>query len=163
MASQAWAPTQHAFDAVLATLRSPSTLALFDPFGKFPLIIETDASNVGIGAVLSQHGSDGVLRPLAFLSKKLANAERNYTTTEKELLAIVFAAMRCRPYLTGNSVHVFTDHAALRYILGAKDLTGRLARWTVALSCFNLTISSEADNLADALIWPKNEFGQDGD
>ena len=75
-------------------------------------IIETDASEVCIGGVLQQDGGNG-LQPVAFYSKKLVGAPRNYATHERELLAIVVAIKKWRPYLDGKRTRVVTDHSPL--------------------------------------------------
>ncbi|RVW83925.1 Retrovirus-related Pol polyprotein from transposon 297 [Vitis vinifera] len=74
------------------------------------------------------------------LSKTLNEAQRNYTTTEKELLAVVFALDKFRAYLVGSSIVVFTDHSALKYLLTKQDAKARLIRWILLLQEFNLQI-----------------------
>ncbi|MHC5924270.1 Ty3/Gypsy family RNase HI domain-containing protein, partial [Streptococcus pyogenes] len=69
--------------------------------------------------------------PVYYSSKTMNEAQRNYTVTEKELLAIVFAMEKFRPYLMGSKVIVHTDHAALRYLMTKKDSKARLMRWVL--------------------------------
>ncbi|XP_042948598.1 uncharacterized protein LOC122281293, partial [Carya illinoinensis] len=92
-----------------------------------PFEIMCDASDFAIGAVLGQ-------------SRTLNEAQLNYTTTEKEMLAVVFACDKFRSYLIGTKVIVFTDHAALRYLFGKKDAKPRLIRWILLLQEFDLEI-----------------------
>ena len=78
-----------------------------------------------------------------YASKTLNNAEMNYTTTEKELLAVVFACEKFRSYLVGSPVVVFSDHAALKYLLSKKDSKARLVRWILLLQEFYITIKDK--------------------
>ncbi|KAL6321150.1 hypothetical protein AAG906_012922 [Vitis piasezkii] len=98
-----------------------------------------DASDFAIGAVLSQR-EDGKPYVIYYASKTLNKAQRNYTTTEKELLAIVFALNKFRAYLVGSFIIVFTDHSALKYLLTKQDAKARLIRWILLLQEFNLQI-----------------------
>ena len=75
-----------------------------------------------------------------YANKTLNEAQRNYTTTEKELLAVVFALDKFRAYLVGSSIVVFTDHSALKYLLTKQDAKARLIRWILLLQEFNLQI-----------------------
>ena len=75
-----------------------------------------------------------------YASKTLNEAQRNYTTIEKELLAIVFALDKFRAYLVGSFIIVFTDHLALKYLLTKQDAKARLIRWILLLQEFNLQI-----------------------
>ena len=93
-----------------------------------PFTLTTDASNVGLGAVLSQPDDGGNLRPVAYASKKLTDAEMNYHSTEKEALAIIWALRAFRPYLLGAELTVETDCQAAVYIFNTKEPTGRIAR-----------------------------------
>nr|CAN77500.1 hypothetical protein VITISV_032143 [Vitis vinifera] len=98
-----------------------------------------DASDFAIGAVLGQR-EDGKPYVIYYASKTLNEAQRNYTTTEKELLAVVFALDKFHPYLVGSFIIVFTDHSALKYLLTKQDAKARLIRWILLLQEFDLQI-----------------------
>ena len=150
-------PVQEAFVALKKTLASPAVLAL--PKLSENFIIHSDASIVGIGGVISQlfpgeNSQPPVERPVAFYSRSLSTAEKRYSVTELELLAIVFLVAKVRHWILGKSTRVITDHSALHYLLTAPDLKGRLARWKIALDQFDLTILYRKGSLngnADAL------------
>ena len=78
-----------------------------------------------------------------YASRTLNDAQLNYTTTEKELLAIVFAFEKFRPYLIGNKVIVFTDHTAIKYLLEKKEAKPRLIHWVLLLQEFDLEIKDK--------------------
>src|SRR5690606_36996932 len=90
-------------------------------------------------AVLAQNFELGE-RPIAYLSRGLSDAEKNYTTTEKECLSAIVALKRWKPYLQAAKLTLFTDHAALLYLLNYPSPTGRLARWYFELSQFSLDV-----------------------
>ena len=92
----------------------------------------TDASDVGLGFVLSQHDDNGIERVVAYGSRSLTPRERNYATTEKEVLAIHYGAQYFRLYLLGRKFTMVTDHNALRW-LNTIEPKGRLARWLMVL------------------------------
>ena len=94
-----------------------------------PFTVETDASISGVGAVLSQVQEDGKLHPVAFASRSLSTAEKNYSVTELETLAVVWALTRFHSYLYGQTVTVMMDHAAVRAILETPNPSGKHARW----------------------------------
>ena len=96
-----------------------------------------DASDYAVGAVLGQR-KDKKHHVIYYASQTLNSAQMNYTTTKKELLAVVFALDKFRSYLMGTSIVVFTDHADLRYLLSKKDAKARLIRWILLLQEFNL-------------------------
>ena len=96
-----------------------------------------DASDFAIGAVLGQR-EDGKPYVIYYASKTLNEAQRNYTTTEKELLAVVFALDKFCAYLVGCFIVVLTDHSALKYLLAKQDTKARLIRWILLLQEFNL-------------------------
>jgi transposase InsO family protein len=122
---------QKAYDDLLGQLMSPPVLRLPD-FGK-EFLVRTDASDYAVGGVLMQE-HDGQMMPVAFYSKKLTKAEKNYTTTEKEALAVVRAIKQWWFYLDGRKFVIETDHSALRSVLKSKEPTGRIARWVMRLS-----------------------------
>ena len=86
---------------------------------------------------------DGKLHAIYYASKTLDPAQMNYATTEKELLAVVFAIEKFRPYLLGSRVIVHTDHAALRYLMVKKDAKPRLIRWILLLQEFDLEVKDK--------------------
>ncbi|KAL8598384.1 hypothetical protein ACOMHN_032661 [Nucella lapillus] len=102
-------------------------------------VLRTDASDKGIGAVLLQE-RDGDLRPVAYSSKKLNNAEQNYSTIEKECLGVVWAIKKFEPYLYGSHFILETDHRPLEYLKRAKTDNGRLMRWALQLQQHTFTL-----------------------
>lgn len=118
-----------------------------------PFILTTDASNVAIGAVLSQ-GKIGSDLPIAYASRTLNPAETNYSTIEKELFAIVWATKYFRPYLFGRKFTIITDHKPLQYLFSLKEPNSRLIRWKLKLEEFNYEVQYKKGSLntnADAL------------
>lgn len=116
-------------------------------------IIQCDASNGGVGAVLCQE-VDGTEQAVAFLSRKLNDRERKYSTSERELLSVVFAVEKFRPYIDGTHFIVVTDHSALKWLHKMKDPHGRLARWAMKLQQFDFEIihrPGKGNIVADAL------------
>jgi hypothetical protein len=103
-----------------------------------------DASDYAVGAVLGQR-KDKKPYMIYYASKTLNTAQMNYTTTEKELLAVVFACDKFRSYLIGSPIVVFSDHAALKYLLSKKDFKVRLVRWIFLLQEFDITIKDKKD------------------
>ncbi|KAL4136459.1 hypothetical protein QTP88_008007 [Uroleucon formosanum] len=104
-----------------------------------PFIVTTDASNTAIGAILSQ-GKIGTDLLITYASRTLNKAEKNYNTTEKELLAIVWAVKQFRPYLYGRKFTVVTDHKPLTWLFGVKDPGARLVRWRLQLEEFDYDV-----------------------
>nr|CAN61491.1 hypothetical protein VITISV_001646 [Vitis vinifera] len=105
-------------------------------------IVMCDASDFAIGVALGQR-EDGKSYVIYYASKTLNEAQRNYTTTKKELLAIVFALDKFRAYLVGSFIVVFTDHSALNYLLTKQYAKARLIRWIFLLQDFNLQIKDK--------------------
>ncbi|GKB59723.1 retrovirus-related pol polyprotein from transposon TNT 1-94 [Tanacetum coccineum] len=97
-----------------------------------PILIMCDASDYAIGAVLGQR-IEKHFRPIHYASKTMTGAESNYTTTEKEMLAVVYAFEKFRSYLIMNKSVVYTDHSALKYLFNKKDAKARLLRWVLLL------------------------------
>ncbi|KAM6592929.1 hypothetical protein CsatA_000632 [Cannabis sativa] len=112
------------------------------PNWELPFEIMCDASDYAIGAVLGQR-VDKVFRTIYYASRTLNDAQLNYATTEKEMLAIVFACDKFRPYLIGNKVIVYTDHSAIKYLMTKKDAKPRLIRWVLLLQEFDLEIKDK--------------------
>jgi hypothetical protein len=142
---------QQAFEQLKAAVSSAPCLAIPDPQREF--IVHTDASSYATGAVLMQQFSEG-LRPIAFLSKKMSAAERNYPVHEQELLAILNALKAWRHYLGGRRFTVLTDHQSLQYVETSAMATPRQMRWAAWLSEFDFSIRygrGDANVAADAL------------
>ena len=109
------------------------------PDWSLPFEIMCDASDYAVGAVLGQR-KNKKLHVIYYASRTLVDAQLNYTTTEKEMLAVVFAVDKFRAYLLGSKVIIFTDHSALKYLLAKKDAKPRLIRWVLLLQEFDLEI-----------------------
>ncbi|CAM4583905.1 unnamed protein product [Lepidochelys kempii] len=143
---------QKAFNKLKATLMSDPVLRAPD-FDK-PFLVTTDASEHGVGAVLMQKGPDQEFHPVVFLSKKLSERESNWSVTEKECYAIVYALEKLRPYVWGRRFHLQTDHAALKWLHTVKETNKKLLRWSLALQDFDFDIqhiSGASNKVADAL------------
>ena len=116
-------------------------------------ILDADASGVATGAVLSQVQA-GIARVIAYFCRALKKAERNYCVTSREHLAIVGGVRHFHSYLYGRKFLVRTDHGALRWLLGFKDLKGQLARWLEILGTYDYEVvyrSGSRHGNADAL------------
>jgi hypothetical protein len=110
---------------------------LYHPRFEEPFVIACDASTDAIGAILQQHHETG-LRPIAYWSRTLRGSERNYSPTEVEMLAIVEALKRFRPYvLNGQRLEVHSDHRALSHLMNSSETTPKLARWRAQISEYN--------------------------
>ncbi|XP_035545115.1 uncharacterized protein LOC118348198 [Juglans regia] len=131
---------QDAFDKLKILLTTAPIMQ--PPVWSTPFEIMCDASDVAIGAVLGQR-INKFPHVISYASKTLNGAQRNYSTTEKELLAIVFALDKFRTYILGSPVVVFTNHAALKYLLSKKDAKPRLIRWILLLQEFDLIIKDK--------------------
>jgi hypothetical protein len=119
-----------------------------------PFILFTDASGTGLGAILSQLNEHGKEIVIAYASRSLTPAERNYPITEQECLAIVWGIQHFHKYLTRKSFKVITDHSALKSLRTIENPTGRRARWIMKLQQFNFEIkhrSGRSNKNADAL------------
>ena len=116
-----------------------STPVLSYPQTEGQFIIDTEASNIGIGAVLQQN-QNGKVKVISYASKLLDKVQQKYSVTRKELLAIVTFLHQFRHYLLGNKFLIRTDHSALKWILSFKDPQGQLAKWLMTLSKYNFEI-----------------------
>ena len=109
------------------------------PDWKIPFEIMCDASDYAIGAVLGQI-LEKIPHVIYYARKTLNDAQLNYSTTEKELLVVVFALEKFRSYLLRSKIIVYSDHATLKYLLSKKDAKSRLIRWILLLQEFDLEI-----------------------
>ncbi|KAI3353378.1 hypothetical protein L3Q82_019911 [Scortum barcoo] len=138
-----WTPeAERAFTLLKSLFTSAPILSHPDPSLQF--IVEVDASETGIGAVLSQRCPvDQKVHPCAFFSRRLTPAERNYDVGNRELLAVVLALQEWRHWLEGaeQPFLVWTDHKNLAYLRSAKRLNPRQARWALFLSRFEFTLT----------------------
>ncbi len=124
-----------------AALVSAPILAYTTREGHF--VLSTDASDVGIGAVLAQEQEEGrrvAKKIIAYVSKTLSDSQRRYCTTNKELLAVVLAVELFKYYLTGRHVTVVTDHASLTWLRNFRESEGMVARWISRLQPFDFAI-----------------------
>ena len=134
-----WTPEcQEAFLKLRQRLCSAPILA-FPNFSK-PFILDTDASNTGIGGVLSQLDETGSEHVIAYASRTLSKAERRYCVTRRELLAVVTFTQQFRPYLLGKQFTLRTDHGSLTWLQSFKEPEGQLARWLEKLQEYQFTI-----------------------
>lgn len=101
-----------------------------------------DASNFAVGTILGQRIGKAS-HVIYYASRTLNDAQRNYSTTEKELLAVVFALEKFHPYLLSTKVIIYSDHVALRYLMTKKEAKPRLIRWILLLSEFNFEIKDK--------------------
>ena len=141
-----------AFDSLKRALGSAPILG-FPDFTR-PFIVDTDASNYGLGAVLSQIDPETGERHIHFASRTLNRAERRYSTTRKELLAVVWALKTFRPHLLGVRFLLRTDHNALVWLTNFKEPEGQVARWLEFLAEYTFDIehrSGKKHQNADAL------------
>ena len=112
------------------------------PNWQLPFEVMCDASDLAIGVVLDQR-EDGKPHVVYYARITLNEAQRNYTTTEKELLAVVYSLDKFRAYLVGSDIVIFTDHSTLKYLLTKQNAKARLIRWVFLLQEFNLQIKDK--------------------
>jgi hypothetical protein len=144
-------PAAVAFRRLKEAIVKGPVLILPDP--ALPFVVHTDASGFAVGAVLQQDQGQG-LQPIAFMSKKMADAETRYPVHEQELLAIIQALTSWRHYLHGSKFVVRTDHKSLQFFQTQPMLSGRQARWKDVLANFDFDIEyveGKANVVADGL------------
>jgi hypothetical protein len=136
-----WTPTHDAAITTLKQVLTSSPVMRLPNFDK-PFILCTDASDTGLGAILSQLDDDHMEHPVYYASRTLVGGEPRYTVTERECLAVKWACDLFRPYLLGRPFTVFTNHAALVWLARSKDTKSKLTRWVLELQEFDMTIRS---------------------
>ena len=133
-----WTPAcQEAFEQLKRALTGPEIMAYPKDEGEF--ILDTDASGTAIGAVLSQI-QDGRERVIAYGSKILGKAERNYCVTDRELLAVKYFVEYYKHYLLGRTFRVRSDHQALKWLFSLREPKNRIARWIEILSAYHFMV-----------------------
>lgn len=133
-----WTPeAEDAFREIKKRITSAPVLASPDFTRKF--YVQTDASDVAVGVVLFQKFDEGE-HPIAFASRTLTSVERKYSSTERELIGVVFGIEHFRGYIEGTAFCVITDCSALKWLNSLREPTGRLARWSMRLSQFSFEI-----------------------
>ncbi|XP_075473911.1 uncharacterized protein LOC142504960 [Primulina tabacum] len=150
-----------AFEKIkMALVTAPIMIA---PDWNEPFELMCDASDYAVGAVLGQR-REKMFRSVYYASRTMDAAQQNYTTTEKEMLAVVFAFDKFRPYLVGTKVIVFTNHAAIRYLFAKKDAKPCLIRWILLVQEFNFEVKDRkgcenqvADHLSRLELEEKKE------
>ncbi len=145
-------PQALAFNTLKDALCNAPVLAFPDFDKEFSLC--TDASDIGIGAVLLQKDSENRQRTIAYASRLLNPAEQNYSVTDRESLAVVWALRHFRDIILGYQVHVLTDHYAVTEMFKGKNLTGKYARWYLTVQEYNPKFShipGRINKVADAL------------
>ena len=135
---------QTAFDTLKGLLTEAPVLGYPQEEGQ--IVLDTDASDRGLGAVLSQRQT-GTEIVLSYGSRTLTKAERNYCVTRRELLAIIFGLKKFRHYLLGRNVLIRTDHAALKWVMAFKEPEGQVARWLQVLDTYDVTIEHRPGRL----------------
>ncbi|PTQ27291.1 hypothetical protein MARPO_0207s0002 [Marchantia polymorpha] len=126
---------QEAFEELKSRLSTYPVLR--PPDWSMPFHVFCDASSVAVGSALYEKRKD---LPIAYASRQLNPAERNYSTTERECLAMVFSVKKFRHYLICNPVVFFVDHMAIKYLVNKAELSGKLARWVLLLEEFDYTV-----------------------
>ena len=120
-------------------IRAPITAT---PYWSKYFEIVCDASDYAMGAVLGQR-TEKIFTATYYVSKTLNEAQENYSTTENEMLAMVFSCENFRPYILESHVTIHTDHATIKYLMARKDAKPRLIRWVLLLQEFDLEIKDK--------------------
>ena len=160
-----WESIHHNAFCKLKQLLISAPVLAFPDFAR-GFVLETDASGVGLGAILAQSHEDGTVHPIAYASRTLQLHEKNYATTELEALGIVWAIKHFHHYLYGHHCEVYTDHEPLIALLNTPHPSGKLARWGLILQDVDLVIryrSGKKNAGADALSRLPVDWDDNGD
>ncbi|XP_076638854.1 uncharacterized protein LOC143350715 [Colletes latitarsis] len=133
-----WTPEVQSSFEILRDAICAEPLLQFPDFSR-PFLVTTDASDFAVGGILSQ-GTVGTDLPVAYASRTLNEAEINYSTIEKELLAVLFGVEHFRPYLYGRQFTLVTDHRPLVWLHSVKDPTSKIMRWRIRLNEYDYNI-----------------------
>ena len=135
-----------AFEEIKSILVTAPLMATPDRNKEFEIMC--DASDYAVGAVLGQR-TEKIFIAIYNASKTFNEAQENYSTTEKKMVAMVFSCEKFRPYILGSHVIMHTDHATIKYLMAKKDAKLRLIRWVLLLQEFDLEIKDkkESDNV----------------
>lgn len=136
---------QESFSKLKNILTSPAVLK--KPRWDLPMILQCDASDIGIGAVLTQIDENKLEYVIEYFSCKLSDREKKYSPTEKECLAVIKSIIHFRSYIELNVLRIITDHYSLKYLLNMKVTSGRLARWILFLQPYVTCIEHRAGSL----------------
>lgn len=143
---------QEAFEDLKRALTTAPILSPLDWEKEFHVTL--DASGWCLGAILWQYQEDRKEGPIYYVSRQMSPAEQNHTTTEREVLAVVYACRKFRHYLLRYRVIFYTDHNSFKYLVSKPDLFGRIARWILLLQEFNYEVvvkSGKANSNANYL------------
>ena len=132
-----------AFDEIKSRL--VTTLIMLIPDWNNDFEIMCDASDYAMGAILGQI-TENIFKAIYYANKTFNEAQENYSTTEKEMLTIVFTCEKFRPYILGSHVIIYTDHAAIEYLMAKKEVKLRLIRWVLLLQEFDIEIKDKKGN-----------------
>ncbi|KAJ1167473.1 hypothetical protein NDU88_007864 [Pleurodeles waltl] len=134
-----WTPEcQKAFDTLKQAMCSAPVLLAPDYSKEF--VVQTDASEEGIGAVLAQVNEEGHDHPVAFISRRLLPREKKWSAIEREAFAVVWSLKKLRPYLFGTHFRVQTDHRPLRWLMQMRGENPKLLRWSISLQGMDFTV-----------------------
>jgi len=129
-----------------------------------PIYLAADASNIGLGAVLGQPDKNDKIRPVQFISKSLTPTEQAYNTQEREGLALLWALRKCKPFIEGQPITLFTDHETLEYLNKGSLRSKKLARWSHEIHSYDFVVKHKpgkenvvADALSRAPIPPSDK------
>ena len=135
-----WTSECESIFAHMKTLMTTAPILVYPDFSK-AFYISTDASNIGLGAILFQYDSNNLERVISYASRSLLPAERNYSATHKEGLGVIWAATKkFHPYVYGQKFYIITDHKPLVHLFKVRDSTGRLYRWSIKLQEYDYEI-----------------------